>query len=273
MVKKKGVTKVKKISEDCNPSLTYAVVAVLVVALLLLPMVDVGQGLVGSAIVTGNVAENIFGNFINRMFGGEGSTTDEMVSKYLLLFMLVILIYSILSTAEWPDRDALRWLLAIPISFLAIAYITPAELLGLMSLYSATGLALSAVLPFMVMLFFNTQLLASKKINVGKILLQWFMWGVFSLFLGYRMVMLFIRGEADAGVVTVLFVAAFLISLAATIWNKHYVKMVFNLRKDLKLETSQRESLDLALAGSQKRVREAQEQLGEFMASGLPTRS
>jgi hypothetical protein len=188
---------------------------------------------------------------------------DIMISKYFLFFLLSILIYSILASADFPENDFLKWLLGIPIAFLAVAFITPDDLIGILTTYGALGMTLSVILPFMILFFFNTMLLTGKKLTVGKILLQRFLWLLFSIFLIYRMIMLFVEGRTTSGIVVVIIISAVVISALITIFNSRYTRMVSKLRNIARIETSKRNQLETQLAAqevrSEKVIQEADE--------------
>lgn len=268
MKKKKGVG--RNISKNKNlfndKRLLAVVIATFLVFAFALSFVHVGEVSVTGYAERDNIVPDPalagvgdkVSSFISNMFADWSSgNMDINISKYLFWIMLSILIYSILTSASFPEKPFLRWLLAIPISFLSIAFITPDDLFGIMTSYTALGLTLTIVLPFMVMFYFNTMLLTDNKLTVGKILFQRFLWILFSAFLIYRMIILFsTEGMKLSGAVVAITIGAFAISALITLFNSKYMKLVFKLRKVSKVETQRRRELEAVLEASQRKIDE-----------------
>ena len=190
-MKKKKVKK-KKISKKKVSSKKFWAIGIIAFFVLgfALNFVNVSQ----NAIITGeDIKESIVTDdqvstnpgggtkgFISNFFTSwEEGDMDVNIAKYLFWIILFFLIYSVLNISNFPENGFFQFLIALPVSFLAIAYLTPEEVFAVLTTYSALGLTLSVVLPFAIMLLFSATLLSSKKMknmSVSKVMLQVFLW-------------------------------------------------------------------------------------------------
>jgi len=85
--------------------------------------------------------------------GGYG---DYMFERILFLFILVALLYVIISRMDvFKKNRMVIWVITISISLLATRFLTESDLISTMLLpYSVLGVALTAVLPIMIYFFF-----------------------------------------------------------------------------------------------------------------------
>jgi hypothetical protein len=120
----------------------------------------------------------------------DGSTKpDDALMKILFLCLVVLLIYSALAYANFPDSFGggsgfVRFLLSLVTGILATLYITPKEVFSLMQSYTALGVALITFFPIMILLFF-TIVVARKASPIG-IFSQKLLWLGYSLYLFFR---------------------------------------------------------------------------------------
>lgn len=132
---------------------------------------------------------------------GEGNLAPT-AAKWILFVIVTILILSILSQVpgikeviEKKGEDgnpiggysALGIILSALIGFLAVAYFTPNEVLGLVTSYSALGFVLGGFLPFILLLFFMIKISSpGQHDDAGAALTKryfgYLMWGLFALF-------------------------------------------------------------------------------------------
>jgi hypothetical protein len=128
------------------------------------------------------------------------SSVGETI-KWFALIMIVLLVYSALSYASFPDSAWVRIAIAVPVGFLATFFITTNELITAMQSYSALGITLTVFFPFII-LGFLTMVVASKGSPMG-IYLQRIMWIIFSVFLLIRTYLLWsLKNAIDAGTIT-----------------------------------------------------------------------
>jgi hypothetical protein len=169
----------------------------------------------------------------------QGGNLDVNISKYLFWIMLMLLIFSALKFASFPPNGFLQFILALIVSFLATAFITPAEVFVMLVSYSALGLTLGSILPFIVLMFFSAMLVSNEKIrgmSIGKIMAEVVLWLMWVGFLIYR----FIKLWVEQGTINVLFqgggivmIVVFFLSLFILIFNKHFRAWIQNLGIEL----------------------------------------
>lgn len=230
MKKKKGVRK-KKISKKKfdDKRLLAIVIATFIVFAFALNFVHVGE--MG---VTGYATEG----FISNMFADWSTgNMDVNIAKYLLWIMVTLLIFSVLNYAKFPGNTGLQWLLAIPIGFLSVAYITPAEIFTTLTAYSALGLTLAVIMPFVILLFFSSMLLSNEKISkmsVGKIMFEVMLWLFFVGFLIYKLIAGYGEGiKMSSGMMIVMFIVMGLSGMIL-VFNKNFRKWVRGLGLELR---------------------------------------
>lgn len=107
--------------------------------------------------------------------------------KYFLLALVVLMIYSALAYANFPDSfnsangSVLRFIIAFVAGILATFTITTDGLLAIMQSYTALGVTLSVFFPIMVLVFF-TMVVASKGSPMG-IFTSRIIWLIYSVYL------------------------------------------------------------------------------------------
>jgi hypothetical protein len=103
------------------------------------------------------------------------------LAKWIILFLIILLIYYGLSAIEFPPSAALRVFIAILVGFLSTFLITSNELLTLMQGYTAMGVAIAVFLPFIIM--GGITVMTAKSLSPIGIYLQKVLWVVFSFYL------------------------------------------------------------------------------------------
>ncbi|MBI2629532.1 hypothetical protein HYW76_00355 [Candidatus Pacearchaeota archaeon] len=141
--------------------------------------------------------EKVFGKTIT----GE-SIWNLALTKFLVFGMLLLIIVSVLEyvpivgQGTGKGKTAIRWLLAIIISYLSIIYIAPEELYAALVSYGAMGITLTSIIPFIIIFGITWEL--TKNPNPAKILLQKIIIWAFVLYLGYRIsVLMWFPGKLD----------------------------------------------------------------------------
>jgi|TARA_B100001971_G_scaffold189906_1_gene192265 hypothetical protein len=142
--------------------------------------------------------------FIDVFEEGKGTGVDGATIKWLVLMLVIILIYSALGYADFPENGALRFGLAIVVGLLATILITTDELVTTLKSYTALGLTLTLFLPILILTFF-TMIVATKSNPFG-ILSQKIMWLIYSVYLFFKTGLLLLlkldlaglRGSASA---------------------------------------------------------------------------
>ncbi|PIN93252.1 hypothetical protein COU54_03780 [Candidatus Pacearchaeota archaeon CG10_big_fil_rev_8_21_14_0_10_31_24] len=110
----------------------------------------------------------------------DSNVTGEYL-KLLVLLLIILIIYSGLSYANFPESGIVRFLFAIIIGFLATIMITTQELVAALQSYTALGIALTLFFPILA-LAFVTFVVASKVDPLG-LVVQRIAWVLYSVYL------------------------------------------------------------------------------------------
>jgi hypothetical protein len=116
--------------------------------------------------------------------------------KYLFLLLVIMLVYSSLSYADFPKGTSVKIITAIIVGFLATFAITTKELLTVVQSYTALGMTLSIFFPIMILGFF-TMVVATKGAPTG-IFLQRIVWLIYSVYLFFKRLVVFIISQSTA---------------------------------------------------------------------------
>ncbi|MDP2628628.1 MAG: hypothetical protein Q8P15_01890 [Nanoarchaeota archaeon] len=230
-MKKKKVVKRKvsnKISYD-KKFVALAIAAFFVFAIAL-NYANVPQN---STAVTGHATSSFVSDFFTSW--SEGSL-DLNVAKYLFWIIITFIIFSALNIAKIPSQTALQWLIAIPISFLATAYLAPSEVFAVLTTYSALGLTLAVIVPFIVMILISAMLLSNTKVQqmtVGKIMFEVMLWLFFAGFLIYKLIAGYQNIDRSNGVLITIWVVLGL-SVAILTFNKQFRNWVRGIGNEIK---------------------------------------
>ena len=189
------------------------------------------------------------------------------LAKYLFWFIVTLFVYSI--TKFIPGIKVLhggaKFLLALVIGFLAIAYMTPSDVYTSLASYTALGFVLSALVPLIILLFFGIEI--RREGGMGGRLIAKFMWFIFIVFLAWKLVdgMFGFTGGKVINLVegwSYIGVIAFSL-LWILVFEKQFLKMLFkeesgsildenlhDVANVLVSEISQREERAKALSGA-----------------------
>ena len=204
----------------------------------------------GNSIFTGEVIKGvdvskIDGSDISNVFSKwEAGNVDNGISKIFIFFIVAILIFVSIDMLGVIKGSFIKFILAFAVSYLATAYITPDEVFGLVQSYTALGLTLTSVLPFVFLFLFSAKFLSAAKWgDAGKVMFDRGLWAVFTLFLVYRLGVLFFS-ETEYGLV-VFVITGISVATAGFIVFAHmkYVGIIKDI--NIKLLESQGE-LELA---------------------------
>lgn len=121
--------------------------------------------------------------------GGKNLTQGELdnvgnILKYLLLFMIIILIYAAMTSARFPKNWVLRAVFSFIVGVLATFMITTKELIALMNSYTALGLALGTFIPILVLVMIT--IFVASSFNPVGIFASRLLWAAYSLFLFFK---------------------------------------------------------------------------------------
>ena len=233
-----------------NKVAPVAVIVALLVFTLLLGFVNK----TGMAINESTTATITGHSFISDMFANwNAGSLDTNIAKYLFWFMVTVLIWSALSFAKFPENGIAQAFIAIPAGFLAVAYLTPAEIFTVLQSYETLGIVLTFIVPFMLMLFFSAMLLSNERIksmSVAKIMFEVFLWVFFLVVLGYKMISGLISGQVAFGLnlTMLIMIGVFALSFFILIGNRKFRHWIWGLGNDLRVAVGEAEATTAATA-------------------------
>ena len=135
----------------------------------------------------GDVASNVV-DPVKSMFTDwtQGNISDN-VAKYLFTILLFIMIWAILDGVNifGEASKKFNWGIALIVSFLSVAYLVPSDLYLILISYSALGLTLGAIFPFLLLAFWYVQLHRSGN-TAGRVFSK-ILWIAFMGFLIYKL--------------------------------------------------------------------------------------
>jgi len=118
----------------------------------------------------------------------KGDISDKSASgefiKLFFMLLVIILIYSSLTSVKFPEEAPLRWLLAGITGFLATILISGDEIIAILESYKALGIAMTLFFPLMILAFFT--FVVATKVSVFGILIQRILWMIYSIYLFFR---------------------------------------------------------------------------------------
>jgi len=112
---------------------------------------------------------------------GDVTAVNGYYLKWMLLALVIILIYSSLSYANFPENNLFKIIASVVIGFLATFLITTQELLVMLNSYTALGVTIAIFLPIMILGFFT--IIIASKANPFGIYLQKILWLIYSVYL------------------------------------------------------------------------------------------
>lgn len=244
-MKKKGAGKAKKYNSKNQKFFIVAVIVAFLVFAVALAFVNTPAPLTGE--VVKGIGSGSFGDFLQKWMDG---SLDPTIIKYMFFILVTILIYSILSSAKWPKDAPIRWLIAIPVAFVGIAFLTPAQLYAALTTYGALVLTIIVVFPLVIMFFFSSMLLGEGKLTIGKIMMQLILWYLYLAFLIYLLISAFFRKGMvfDLGVIVIILGAV--VASLIILFNKKFRHWVRDIGREITQEIT--EDIDTAAAAGRK---------------------
>jgi hypothetical protein len=101
---------------------------------------------------------NLFWPILYVLFGGSTWSGEFLFEKLLIFIMLVALIFVILSKSvpifKDDENKKVKWIIAVIIPLIAIRYIEPQWLNGILLQNAVLAIALTTLLPFIIYFFF-----------------------------------------------------------------------------------------------------------------------
>ncbi len=150
------------------------------------------------------------------------------IAKYVFWGIVGLFIFSILAFVPFVSGEkkvVIRVILAVLISFLAIAYLTPSNIYTMLASYGALGFVLGAGLPFIILAFFSIEM--SKQGVGGKIIAK-LVWIIFIVYLIYKVVSGMITTPGIELFEGIIYLAAIVSCLIYMYWGENkLLKLIF----------------------------------------------
>lgn len=202
----------------------------------------------------------VFKPVVDMFTKWESGNLGLNVAKYLIWILLTLLIYSVAAKIPFLKGDsngqiALRWSVAVIVSFLSAAYLTSDEIYTILASYSTLGVVLSAAIPFLILMFFTIEI---SKEGAGGRLFSKFLWVVFLMFLVLRLIWMTAAKQINLGYTAVSIV---LIGLGV-FWvffegDRMFARMLF--KEEVKSGT--RGALEDTIDENERKIRDLREQM------------
>ena len=259
MKKIRGVKRKVSHHKKQNKSVSFLIrffplilIIALIILIILFSLTSTGKVITGNADVgttNSNLGANVGGisptigagtSFISDLFTQwSAGQLDINIAKYLFWLMLTGLIWGALSFAKFPPSGVFQALIAIPVGFLSTAYITPTEVFTILTSYTALGITLTFILPFIILLFVSAMLLSNDKIrqmSIPKIMMEVFLWVFYLVVLVYKMIAGLVNGQLQLGLTLpiIIMMAVFLISLLIVVFNSKFRNWMWRIGNDIR---------------------------------------
>jgi len=136
--------------------------------------------IIAGVVSAASIIDNIKG-YITGASGGVSDTVKGEISRILLMALVFMIVYSVFSLIplvpknEWP-----HWGLSIVVAVLSFIFITTADIRYILSTYEGLGIALTTVIPLIIVIAFTLKMRDSGFLYAGLINKL-----VIILFLGY----------------------------------------------------------------------------------------
>lgn len=179
-------------------------------------------------------------DMFNGWFAGELDLTFAKWIFSLILFIVIFVVSDSIPFFHGERKTGARVIFSILVAFLATAYLSLEELYVLLVSYSAMGIAIGIIVPFIILLFFSIKL--GSYGGVGGLIIQRIMWLIFGVWLVYRLFFGSIStadGVAQLGTGGTIVILIVLILTALFVFaNKTIMKYLFKLELNTEEEAA-----------------------------------
>lgn len=160
---------------------------------------------IASAAVQGINTPVISETFKNWVEG----TTSPTFAKILIFLIIFLVVFMLMESLFGDDSRWANILLGVVVGILSTAYIIPSQITALALSYTALGITLSILFPFALLVGLSYKAVKGRG-NVGILIIQWVAWGVYSVFITWKILRAFWSVEVfDFGVIIALAVMTF----------------------------------------------------------------
>ena len=213
---------------------------VLVLGMFLLSMIGFVSAQESSGSYVGNVVEktkDIFGSLFTASGWDTLAENTANTAKIIFFIMITIVLYLLISSII-KDKAGLIIILSAAISFLFTAYIAPAEIYSMLASYTAAGMAIITLIPLGILALFTYK--AANDGNVAGIMLQWIAWGLYAVYLFYRIILDYFFLKEGAFWTNGIVLAVGLIAAGMFLFNKTIIKFVMKKYSETEIVVAQR---------------------------------
>ncbi len=128
------------------------------VILLSLSFVSAAEGQPG-------ILKKLYDVFFSGVFSGAGEFLNtDSVSRVLLTFLVVILVYSVsdfIPVVE--EKEWIKWVFSLIVGILSFLIVDKETIIGIVTTYSALGVTLTSVIPLVILLAFHYRIVTNAN--------------------------------------------------------------------------------------------------------------
>lgn len=152
---------------------------------------------------------------IKGFFAGTGDLTGggEFIIKVFIWFLVFTIIFGVSEFIPGlADKNWLQFFFATIVSLLSVIYITPSELVVIMSTYTALAMTITTIIPLLILIGMSIKIMSSSDFSFMNVIVVKFLWVTYGLWLIYKVFTLRIAGDAAGGWPLLVFLASLLIT-------------------------------------------------------------
>lgn len=232
-VRKKKTSVKNKKCLFCKENLpVFGVIALFLACIILLGFVNVGE----SSVATGNVITGVgdvdstgIGSFLSNFITPEKA--DPTVIKWIVFFTFALGLWGVFSLIFGKGKGGIIKLLSFPLAFAMVYLLKPEEIFAGLIGYSALGMTIIVVLPFVAVIFFSVRLLEGK-LTAAKVMFELIVWYFYLAFLIYFLIRSFFSTETYSLGVLLIILGGIIVSLIAIVKNKPLRKWIAKLNRE-----------------------------------------
>lgn len=132
-------------------------------------------GLLVTSFLIGVVSAGPLDDAISKAFSGSSglfnlsSSAQDGLARILLIALVVMLVYSVITFLPFfPKNETISWVVSIIVGILSFMFVNIADIKTLMANYEALGIALTSILPLIIIIVF-TYKLREKEAGIASI--------------------------------------------------------------------------------------------------------
>jgi hypothetical protein len=174
------------------------------------------------------VSANFLDDLNSALQGTLNESTKQNLSKILLTALVALLTYEIVGFLPFIGNEGIKWGVSIIVAILSFLYISPGDILAIVTVYGALGIALTSVLPLVIIMFFSLRFeetMAEKGSN-KKVYAQLFDTLIFIIFGIYQIYMIISPLPGTSGLRYLYLITAVIMFIWAIQLKKITIKFV-----------------------------------------------